>query len=463
MTHPLFLLLRDGQHSDLVNLLEHPSWSILKDYWDPANEVTPEELAPKSHHIVRWLCTNGHSFRRSPAGMTGRRKTICAACSAIPYTQPSLLEEWDYDKNEQSVYSVGSGYGRVWWLCKAGHSYLMAVHNRVKGQQCPVCSGRTVVAGVNDLQTHFPSLAPLLNSASASSVYFNSSKRYEWLLPCNHLQTATIAAMVKSSECVFCSGRRFLRGFNSLCETHPEMLSEWSDKNELAPSEVFWRSNKLAYWTCRDCGYERQVRISRRVTQTTSCAACAGNVVQVGLNDLTTVAPDLLKFFDYEKNTLAPSQLPKSKSIWWRCSSGHSYQTNAASKMKGFGHCPLCWVRSAPENEIASFVQTLVGSGVLVQRNKRSVIAPLELDVYVPSLQKAIEFNGEYWHSDKVIRASRGISAQDYHRQKAHLCRDAGIELLTVWESRWRSNRQGSLASVQDFLTSPRGWGVVYV
>lgn len=59
--------------------------------------------------------------------------------------------------------------------------------------------------------------------------------------------------------------------------------------------------------------------------------------------------------------------------------------------------------------------------------NDRSVLGGKELDIYVPSHKLAIECNGIYWHS-----ANRKDSK--YHFNKYVQCREAGIQLLTIWE-----------------------------
>lgn len=56
---------------------------------------------------------------------------------------------------------ISSGSGKeVWWLCPAGHSYLMVVNQRAKrGYNCPYCSGHRALPGANDLSTTNPELA----------------------------------------------------------------------------------------------------------------------------------------------------------------------------------------------------------------------------------------------------------------------------------------------------------------
>lgn len=69
-----------------------------------------------------------------------------------------------------------------------------------------------------------------------------------------------------------------------------------------------------------------------------------------------------------------------------------------------------------------------------VVRNDRSVINPLELDLYVPSKNIAIEINGDYWHSEQAN------PDKTRHQRKSQLCENKGIRLIHVWEHEWLSD-----------------------
>lgn len=62
--------------------------------------------------------------------------------------------------------------------------------------------------------------------------------------------------------------------------------------------------------------------------------------------------------------------------------------------------------------------------------NNRKIITPLELDIYLPKLKIAFEFNGLYWHSDIY-------KDKNYHLIKTELCEQIGIQLIHIWEDDW--------------------------
>lgn len=63
-----------------------------------------------------------------------------------------------------------------------------------------------------------------------------------------------------------------------------------------------------------------------------------------------------------------------------------------------------------------------------IKPKDRTTIAPYELDIYLPELKLAIEYNGIYYHSTEM-----GTS-KDYHLRKSLMCRDKGIRLIHIYD-----------------------------
>ena len=83
---------------------------------------------------------------------------------------------------------------------------------------------------------------------------------------------------------------------------------------------------------------------------------------------------------------------------------------------------------SGYENELKDYVKSIY-SGEIIE-NSRSIINPYELDIYLPEIGIAIEFNGLYWHSDKYKN-------ENYHLIKYEMCLENEIELIQVWQDDW--------------------------
>jgi hypothetical protein len=113
------------------------------------------------------------------------------------------------------------------------------------------------------------------------------------------------------------------------------------------------------------------------------------------------------------------------------CPTHGPFTQPAESHLLGNG-CLQCWRanhRSAEEDRLAEWIGSL---GVEVERNVKGLLSPnQEIDIYLPKLNLGIEYNGCYWHSDRIEGNRRGTAAK--HRS----ARTAGIALITVWEPDW--------------------------
>jgi len=63
-------------------------------------------------------------------------------------------------------------------------------------------------------------------------------------------------------------------------------------------------------------------------------------------------------------------------------------------------------------------------------QNSKKIISPLELDIYLPELKLAFEFNGLFWHNE--------INKENnYHLNKTELCEEKDIQLIHIYEDDW--------------------------
>jgi len=116
----------------------------------------------------------------------------------------------------------------------------------------------------------------------------------------------------------------------------------------------------------------------------------------------------------------------------WTCAKcGNEFDDNLAD-----GHVPVCrrcyplnFGTSSGEKELADFVESIYSGKIIT--NTRSVITPLELDIYLPEISVAIEFDGLYWHSELAGKS------KNYHLDKTTACEEKNIELIHVFESDW--------------------------
>lgn len=128
------------------------------------------------------------------------------------------------------------------------------------------------------------------------------------------------------------------------------------------------------------------------------------------------------------------------------CPSHGPFTIVASDHVHGRG-CPKCRPQgSSPENELADFIGNL---GYDVVRNTRKVIAPLELDIVIPEMRIAFEFNGIFWHSEQAGKAV------EYHQNKTLKTGQAGYRLFHVYESDWDLNKEFISRKIKDLLSRP--------
>ena len=274
-----------------------------------------------------------------------------------------LMAEWDFEKNNEispSNITIGSGI-KIWWKCNKGHSWNATIKDRARGRGCPFCAGQKIITGVNDLATTHPSIAK------------------QW---------------------------------------HPQ-------KNTNSPANVFPQSNKSVWWICEK-GHEYTASPAHRTTRNSGCPICSGKTILVGFNDLATTNPALAREWDYKKNKdLFPTQISRGseKKVWWSCSRGHSWRAAIYSRVSGVG-CPYCAKElqsSFPEKAIYFYIKKSFHDAIANYRHEK--MNSLELDMFIPSLQLGIEYDGERWHQ----KIEKDLC-------KNRLCTEVGITLIRIRE-----------------------------
>jgi len=68
-----------------------------------------------------------------------------------------------------------------------------------------------------------------------------------------------------------------------------------------------------------------------------------------------------------------------------------------------------------------------------------------ELDIFIPSRNLAIEYDGVYWHSEK-------FKTRTYHYNKQNYCREHNIRLLQVWDLDWIKKQEQVKSRIRNQL-----------
>lgn len=74
-----------------------------------------------------------------------------------------------------------------------------------------------------------------------------------------------------------------------------------------------------------------------------------------------------------------------------------------------------------------------------IEMHDRTVLSPLEIDIYIPSKNIGIEFNGDYWHCDIHEKFQDHSGRSTYHQRKSLQAEEKGIFLFHIFEYEWNN------------------------
>ena len=217
-------------------------------------------------------------------------------------------------------------------------------------------------------------------------------------------------------------------GVNDLATKYPEIASEWDyEKNgELTPQHTYCNSNKKVWWIGA-CGHSYMANPNNR-THGSGCPYCRGMKVLSGFNDLLSRYPSVASEWNYVKNDILPHnvQCHTKKTYWWKCAYGHEWQQSVIRRTIDGCKCPMCKNGnhvSFPEKAMLFYVVQIFNDAV---GNYRSDwLNGFELDIFIPSINTAIEYDGERWHNE---------ASSDKELRKYLLCKEQNIKLIRIRE-----------------------------
>ncbi len=273
------------------------------------------------------------------------------------------MQDYDFEKNvdiNPDELTLGS-HKKIWWKCEKGHSWLAAISKRSMGRNCP-----------------------------------------------------------------YCSSNKTLKGYNDLSTTHSHLAAEWDfDKNlsiNLFETSAF--SNKKAWWKCEK-GHSYETTVARR-SRGSGCPICSSKIILPGYNDLSTTHKELVKSWDFSKNNdidIRKVSKGSEKKVWWKCKKGHSWLAAIYSRSSGVG-CPICAKElqtSFPEKALYFYIKSVFPDAKTNYTNEN--LNNYKIDIYIPSLSLAIEYDGERWHKNI-----------ENDIKKDTICKNLGINVFRIRE-----------------------------
>jgi hypothetical protein len=132
------------------------------------------------------------------------------------------------------------------------------------------------------------------------------------------------------------------------------------------------------------------------------------------------------------------------------CDKGHTYSATFDSLKSGH-RCCFCMKgknTSIQEDEIVDIINKTI-SVEIIRNDKKTILNPktnyfLELDIWMPSIRKAIEFNSKYWHKSRI----------ENDEYKIKYCKENNIKLLIIWYHDWIRDMSMIEEKIKRFLSN---------
>ena len=264
------------------------------------------EVTTGSKKRLTFVCPNcGQEFETRARNvvhsvMNGRTGCpVCAGQKVVPGINdlaskyPEIAAMWS-SKNKLSASEVTIGTCQKFFFeCRnCGQEFESRIQDVVRSVSsdttgCPTCAGKRTASGINDLASQCPKAAAMWSGKNAftpSEVAATSSKKAVFVChDCGQEFEVRVRNVVHSvmngrTGCPVCAGQKVVPGINDLASKYPEIAAMWSSKNKLSASEVTAKSNRKAFFKCRDCGREFEAVIRSVVNSVnngfTGCYEC---------------------------------------------------------------------------------------------------------------------------------------------------------------------------------------------
>jgi len=325
-----------------------------------------------------------------------------------------LMSQWDFDQNSvlgfDPNFITSGSHKKVWWKCVVGHSWQAEVKSRVNGNGCKYCAGQGFTPE-KSLALCFPEVAKEWDKnrngdLTPETVTYGQKHMAYWICPkCSEYYKALISNRTSKNKkgCPYCCHNPKVNNNNNLAVKKPDIAYEWDyERNETTPNDILPNSNKMYHWICSK-GHFYPATANNR-SNGYGCPYCSGQKVCED-NSLATINPELAKEWHPTKNKKTFNEITSGSNLyaWWICERGHEWRAkiNNRNSGKGCKECAKGTQSSFPEQAIFFYLKQIYPNTLNGHKHKNT-----EIDIYIPELNLAIEYDGYRYHnSDKKLKS----------------------------------------------------------
>ena len=382
-------LLLSG-YNDLATT--HPSSLSEWDYEKNNGIVDPHNVQAGSEKKVWWVCPKGHSYQmqidlkvkygyKCPYCSKGRHvsfpeKAIAFYFQKIDHSAVEGFSDDSFGISEIDVFLPNKKIG-IEYDGKRWHNGKTIDRDIRKNKKCRD-------AGITLYRIRENGCAPIPDSNSIDCYYDpNDTKSFEKIIQALIQEIYDVEIVVSLEDDRIDIYAKIDAWFDehSGANLDKKTLSEWDyGKNKgLLPEQFSENSHKKVWWRCSRCGGSWTASLANR-TQGRGCPYCSGHQLLRGYNDLASLAPSILSEWDYEKNSVSPSDITahSAQKAWWKCSNGHSYSARISNRVDLNRGCPYCAHKliKKGDNDLATLYPNLIIEWSLFNQLSPDAISP---------------------------------------------------------------------------------------
>lgn len=235
--------------------------------------------------------------------------------------------------------------------------------------------------------------------------------------------------------CKFCNAKR-------LSASHEDFLERVKSKTDYEILSRYVNSNTKIHVRHKKCGHDFWTLPLTFARREEGCPFCKNNIISKKATTPPDVFAKQIEAIDGFKllTSYINARMP-IKLLHEKC--GKTFETTPANFLRCHT-CPYC-KNSQGENEMYEFVKGLVDEEV-VHGDRTHLENRRELDIWLPSRNLAIEYDGLFIHSDYGLSlAHKGWTEKQvagYALWKTNECHKQGIRLIHFFEDEWIKQRE---------------------
>ena len=320
-------------------------------------------------------------------------------------------------------WTVGSPvHSKISITCPNHGVFQQRLNSHLQGRGCPEC-GKAAKINTPGLQETQQRAAAIHDNKYDYSLWKNTTTLHDKvtiICPIHGNFSTTVSSHIHSKTgCPECGRLRRTKGAEYFIDKAITIHNNKYDYSKIPPTASRMDTVTIV---CPDHGEYQQVLINH--SQGAGCRICAGREIDPETELWLAAKHNLIRAHISHKKSLPQlaGELGVSQSTVYCSMQKHAIDVQRFHSSTG-------------EHEIVEFLQSLGVTNVIT--NTKKLIAPYEVDIFLPDYNLAIEYNGLYWHSELAGKTA------NYHLDKTERVESKGIRLVHIFEDEWRDmNRQ---------------------